>query len=438
MGVLSAVFIDFIVQIEIISILISIGLLLPRRNRYILLCLAFPYTVYQTMNICVAGGSTIPLGILLFLCIAYFCKKHENNWTPKISAIVGTLAGLGVMNRFDFLPIAVIALIGQFFVGRQKRIRNVVAFLIPFVITISPWIIYSEIHFNQIFVTDNSRRLWNVSDTRPSSFFTENNASETIWTDFTGWLNASLDRWAGAFWGVKDALIQYLGVIIAGAYALFFVMKNDPMPKCTFQGIGNYLKNNKTRFWVLLMALGQMGACILTGYRGMARYYTLSSFTIAYALCCCLGSSMITKENFKKVGSLFLVLLAFQYGPLLWKNAYTAGSYYINDTTSFVYSQITLTHHTEAVDYLQKKGNARLIIDSREKSISVPYFAAFCRVPCIIKATNLIPENAKEFVEFFDMNYLYSSTPETIELFSSEVELIPTGIQNLYEIKRDD
>ena len=69
------------------------------------------------------------------------------------SALAGLLAGVMLMTRFDSLPAVAALLIGAPFVGVSRDRVALLAACI--VVAIAPWIVYSLVHFNTVFVTDN-------------------------------------------------------------------------------------------------------------------------------------------------------------------------------------------------------------------------------------------------------------------------------------------
>lgn len=63
-------------------------------------------------------------------------------------------------------------------------------------------------------------------------------------------------------------------------------------------------------------------------------------------------------------------------------------------------------------------------------------FSAEAQISNIISPANLSTDNVYEFVQVFEVNYLYSSNEETVKIFESKYVLNPTEHRNLYKVER--
>ena len=184
-----------------------------------------------------------------------------------------------------------------------------------------PWMIYSVVHFSNIFVTDNGRRLFNIIDTRPSTFFSASNPALTIKDDFSGWANA----FTGRVWTAIKACIlaalksTLLPIIILAVIALMVVVI---IKKVKIKNYYQLIKKkcNVRLVAVLLMILGQEALFLLTGYSDQRYHIPFLVFMQIQFVWLLLDIGKNVKEilpgkeiwvRYKKVGITAICLCAF-------------------------------------------------------------------------------------------------------------------------------
>ncbi len=138
------------------------------------------------------GGSTV-LIFPIIIAIFSILLASRTNWSSLLSAkraaCVGALLGMGLMIRFDFVPFAGSALfLYSLYALLKKQYKAVGVVMLAFFLVISPWIVYSISHFDHIFITDNSRRLLNIPDTRPSSYFSPEMKPSSLFSHPLEWM----------------------------------------------------------------------------------------------------------------------------------------------------------------------------------------------------------------------------------------------------------
>lgn len=111
--------------------------------------LFFTLLITPDYTTAIFSAGTLPLGLLLLLTVLYLFES--NRFSPFLQTVLlGIVAGISVLNRFDFmLPALVITLF----------IRSVFipVYIVVLAATISPWIAYSYQHFGVLWISDNSR-----------------------------------------------------------------------------------------------------------------------------------------------------------------------------------------------------------------------------------------------------------------------------------------
>ena len=86
-------------------------------------------------------------------------------------------------------------------------------------------------------------------------------------------------------------------------------------------------------------------------------------------------------------------------------------------------------------DYLSNDCNTICFYRS-ETEFDFLKFSAESQISNIISPANLSTENVYEFVDTFDVNYLYSSNEEVVDIFNSKLRLHDTPYQNLYKVEK--
>jgi hypothetical protein len=99
------------------------------------------------------AGRTIPLQLLLYALVLIGLVRGAAI-TFGQAALIGLVAGLAVLNRFDavLLPVPVALAIGWLTRSPAKALAALAASLVA----VSPWVAYSLTHFGTLFATDNA------------------------------------------------------------------------------------------------------------------------------------------------------------------------------------------------------------------------------------------------------------------------------------------
>ena len=285
-GVNSAVFINGICSFLLITIMLKIGHKLDKLT---------PMAVCMMLSACgilfckyMIGGYCNVAGYLL---LALICNQLlSNRIDMKSVCIYGLLVGTGLMCRFDFLSYAPIMFLAiPYLAYNRTSIKAIISYMCAYTAVVIavcfPWIIYSKIHFDKIFITDNGRRLWNIPDTRPTTFFTVANPALTIHDDFGMWAISFLGKMKSSIVSCFNAIIQYSLITEILFILIIFVIVLLIKQKLKFNfSIKQYVKDffaNKPLVVCVLCILGQEALFILTGYKDI-RYHCLIVFFVQF------------------------------------------------------------------------------------------------------------------------------------------------------------
>jgi hypothetical protein len=139
--------------------MLGFGLLAERLARRVFeqpgagLLSALAMLAYAPLRTDVAAGGTLALQLLLLSALALALM------TPRLAPVrrallVGAIGGAMVMNRFDAAPV-LLGVLATFWIVHRSLPATLAAALTAGVV-MSPWILYSSIHFGRPFATDNS------------------------------------------------------------------------------------------------------------------------------------------------------------------------------------------------------------------------------------------------------------------------------------------
>ena len=392
------------------------------------------------------GGLTQILGFYLLVLIIMMLMQSK--LTLKDCAVLGVLCGLNLMNRFDALAVAAVVLLMVPIVvyvnqkSMQKSVQSFAVYGSSLLVTCFPWMIYSVVHFSSIFVTDNGRRLFNIIDTRPSTFFSASNPALTIKDDFSGWANA----FTGRVWTAIKACIlatlksTLLPIIILAVIALMVVVI---IKKVKIKNYYQLIKKkcNVRLVAVLLVILGQEALFLLTGYSDQRYHIPFLVFMQIQFVWLLLDIGKNVKEilpgkgilvRYKKVGITAVclcafVVLCFALTPVNAIQKILQGENYS--------STLELNSEEDALrSYLVEGECANLCIYRSEQSFDFLKFSALSGITNMISPSNLSDENVEAFVNTFKINYLYSSNEDVVDCFSEKLSLKETEIEYLYRI----
>ena len=369
--------------------------------------------------------------LALIVRIIYEEKEYSKDFAVKI----GICAGLMLMNRFDALAIvAVMCIVFPILMVHKvtwKRILETeLIYILVLLIICSPWIVYSEIHFNSIFITDNGRRLLNIPDTRPSTFFPMSAPAKTIFDSFPEWLCAFSSRCIATGKSLVYSIIRHSIVIEMICLGVFVKKKYRIMN----DNKGIKLHENRDHLVLILLIISQEMLYILSGYTDL-RYHLLFLFMLMYLV---LNKLIRLYEEKKLIGfmkkSLILfgiysyMKIGYLFNPYDIVTSIMTGGGYANDLT-------LNAEEKELQDYLTYDCQT-ICFYRAENEFDFLKFSAEAQISNIISPANLSTDNVYEFVQVFEVNYLYSSNEETVKIFESKYVLNPTEHKNLYKVER--
>jgi hypothetical protein len=192
----------------------------------------------------VLSGRSIPLSLFLILSSLLLYSRGRINLSMY-------LLGLCCLVRFDILPLAIFISIFTSF------IRKNISPTLFFVLGLLPWVIYSILYFNKIWITDNS---W-VATSSLRAYVTDFPASSdyTIFNDTFTWFNRVLKNYIlGNYYYLRALVTNFLIIVF-----LFFFFKRKEFLKV----------NLKNYVFIFLAISASLAPYYLSGYFDRRYFY---------------------------------------------------------------------------------------------------------------------------------------------------------------------
>lgn len=439
MGVMASIYINVIFLIAIIYLTLTYGQ--GQRPWFTLLVLCCGICNSYTASAVKAGLTQIPGFFFLFALVIVLARKQ---FALREALLCSVLAGLGLMNRFDFLSVCVVTILAIPILYRRGEKCNVserigcwLLAVLLFAVIISPWVLYSEVRFGKFFVTDNGRRLFNIEDTRPSTYFSAEAPALTIWDNFGLWLPAFLSRMGQALVGFIKACIRASVIFEMFPFIAVWAFKNK---RKAVQSVSAKICESITpgKAAACMIILAQEALIFLTGY-GDARYHLplvlLLQLLITPLFLLAVKNLFADKRILRKMSSI-TVLAMYVFGCGLFLVG-MRDMRALGNTTGYTNQLMLSGTEKEIAEYLKEKDCKNLVV--ARSMASFPRFSALCGLETTIFApSNLSSTNVACFVRDFHIDYIWSTEETTKQIFAEKLELQETPYKGLYKIVETD
>lgn len=138
------------------------------------------------------AARSIPLAILVTSICAALCAKiyllqKKSNITPFFA---GICAGIVMSTRFDGMVLVAYCALLMLLVQKGRRIKNFFCYLAGTLIFLMPWILYSMIHFQSFWISDNLGTMFLVEATVPGRVNVPGEFTATLFNSPKEWLSA--------------------------------------------------------------------------------------------------------------------------------------------------------------------------------------------------------------------------------------------------------
>ena len=227
----------------------------------VLMLVAFPGIRWD-----LAGGGSFALN-LTFLALLGTLFPELRPGSDRQAAMLGAIAGLMVMLRFDAAPASLAALLAGVALG--IRGRRILVMAAVFALVISPWVAYSWTHFHAPFATDN-RAVALALD--PDAYVMDFHTTPMpmLRDDPAAWLRKLLVHVPIVALAAWQATVQSVFLVPLGLAAVATLVTADGRRTA---GIRLASLRSKPFLAFLAVALAPIAAYVVTGYQE-SRYFS--------------------------------------------------------------------------------------------------------------------------------------------------------------------
>ena len=175
----------------------------------------------------VVAARSIPLSIFLttiasaILC-KYFLSEKNFSESFKLLMIIGLLNGLNMMTRFDQISAVAYFLLMIFLASSGKRIISSLVYIVSVAVPVFPWCIYSIMHFEKLYFTDNNGTALMVNANVPSYVFLPDVIYDNLLNAPEMWLQALFHKIAQTFsTAFSHMLFPFVVLLVLAVFGMF-------------------------------------------------------------------------------------------------------------------------------------------------------------------------------------------------------------------------
>ncbi len=208
---------------------------------------------------------TIPLALLgsalcFYLCARLYITQKKSILMPFLA---GVLAGIVMVTRFDGLALGVFCALLMYLGQNGRGFRNFFLYAIGLLMLASPWIFYSLLHFNKLWISSNSGTMFLVETATPSRLYLPSETVKTLFNAPLEWMLALAYKFVKICY--KLAICSIPADIIILVYLIIALKKRKEITPLS-----------KKIFWILvttvIYCIGKTLMYTLVGY-GVSRYH---------------------------------------------------------------------------------------------------------------------------------------------------------------------
>lgn len=142
------------------------------------------------------AARSIPLVILLTaicaaLCVKIYLSPKKSNLIPFAA---GLCAGMVMTTRFDGMVLVAYCALLMLLVQKERRTKTLFCYLAGALVFLLPWMIYSLIHFQSLWISDNLGTMFLVETTVPNRVSVPGEFTATLFNSPKEWLIAFVHK----------------------------------------------------------------------------------------------------------------------------------------------------------------------------------------------------------------------------------------------------
>jgi len=373
----------------------------------------------------ITAGRSIPLAFMLISSMLYIWFK-PSNYLNVVG--LGTISGLLILSRFDMVPFVIlfgIAIYIKEYINnpRKKSFKYIFIFYFIIILTISPYINYSLIHFDKIFATDNSLVSISAYEIYVADYFFTPIA--TVFDEPLQWIK----RIGGNFIKLIFVLKYIIFISAFGIVILYFLFQ--------FKKMTNEIKLLVIFLFVYIFGLSSY---ILTGYYDK-RYFSVLIVLVAILNVVSLKQLMQEFRIFAFLIPSIVIVLGFSL--ILPSKIVVFGYYFLLPYHPYG-SSIHFKPMTEKVKVVKEKLD-KISLCSKTLARNSKIMFSNPTNPLLIASylkidTTLVPSNFKSltqqekliFLKTYNIKAYYGNKPEIFNVLDT-IELIACRYDEKYQ-----
>lgn len=381
----------------------------------------------------VMAARSLPLALLLILILLWvFCTGDLAR--RRTCVLLGLLAGAVCMTRFDFSVTALT--LGGLLLWQAPRGRkqNVLFYGLGLGLGLLPWVLYSWIHFETLWVSDNTRTVFLALPSHAADYFPPGTVLPTLWEAPGAWLHRVAESAQRLlFHGWLALTRQGMLLALLPCLALMGVLHRPTLDAPLPLALRRFLA-------VAPLFLIGLLPQLLSGYADF-RYLILPVFGLTF-LGLALGVWGLSQQATKAAPLLLLIatlggLIALDqrmpYRPFFQRTlpALQAGKPLLNPTL------MNPPQLKKAVTSLKSIHEPIVLIDNALGSTWPHQFGALSGISTVMMPLNLTPCHLPHLIQQYQINALWSASPLWIEALREDpaIQLHPLEAPNLYALK---
>jgi len=372
------------------------------------------------------SARSIPLSICLFFIMFYLIIKNDEFGNSSL-ILLGLIAGLMVMNRFDYMLAAVMMGFIISFINSKRKIKSFFIYFFALFIVILPWILYSYNHFEKIFVSDNSRTVILAFNNYVLDYFPDDTILSTIFNSPKQWLLNMVERIKGPIASLVntifyDSFIIHLLLMIVAFEAFFFPNMPVVVHKVRRESNDTFRK----ALLILIPLMVQVLSVFLTGYTDSRYFIILLTYLTIIAilkLSSLIGDLGESKEKLIKI-ILGILTITIALNISIYKPKYKEQGVAISYNYHLNQSNLKPIEYENIVNTIKRDTTKpRVMVSLYEDPINLSKFGALTGVTTFAGPSNLSSKNINEIVRKYKITHYISSNPKWTEILQKEFKV---------------
>lgn len=364
------------------------------------------------------AARTIPLSLLFWVLswsMLFRFRKEPRN--TLLAVKIGIIGGLATLNRFDCLAPSIITLMVTAYLARSFKARLGVG--TAFVLVISPWIVYSRLHFGVFWSSENMLLPKLAIEWYPQDYFPPHIVLPNIWNSTVAWILLTIKQCLRALKNL--VLLRYMPLATL-FYFYYFVRKHGRLSYSALHKAAMLA----IRDWgiVALPLVGHFLTILKFGYY-QPRYLVPEMFFLVLFLGRIVRDDIFaeSKDLLPCAATVSLLFALASMSLRFFVGPYSYHSTAQNDIRGIRLS-VTENEVVQAIYAYPGTHQGCLLVLDRIYGARV---AALSKISTCIGPSNLTDGNFDDFILHWPVAFVLGESPLTARLHNLPLKVIPIG-----------